>query len=351
MAKTRTQMKRKHIIWIILAALVGCVLFIVPFYQHVFSPMVKTQDGKPAEFFVPTGSDYKIVGERLMEEGLIENLEGFHWVARQMNYPNTVRPGRYLLEDGMSSRELVSLLRSGKQAPVQYTFVKFRTKEQLAATSAEKLEVSKEDLLDMLNDREFLKRYNGLTPETALAVFIPNTYEFYWNVSPEDFFEKIFTYYKAFWNEDRNNKRKQYNLSRLEIMTLASIVEEETNKNDEKQRVAGVYLNRVRKGWPLEADPTVKYAIGDFALTRILYEHLQIDSPYNTYLYAGIPPAPICTPSIPSIEAVLNAEGHDYMFFCAKTDGSGYHHFSRTLTEHNAYAAAYHRMLNQRQIR
>lgn len=344
-------MKRKYLPWILIAVLALSVLFVYPFYQRVFSPMVSTPDGEAAEFFVATGSDYKVVGDQLMNLGLIENLEGFHWVARQMNYPNTVRPGRYLLEDGMSGRELVSLLRSGRQDPVDYTFIKFRTKEQLAETTAAKLEMSKEDMLDLLNDREFLKRYNGLTPNTVLAVFIPNTYEFYWNVSPEDFFERIFNYYKAFWTDERNKQRQQYNLSRLEVMTLASIVEEETNKNDEKQRVAGVYLNRVRKGWPLEADPTVKYAVGDFALKRILYEHLQYDSPYNTYLYAGIPPGPICTPSIPSINAVLNGEKHEYMFFCAKTDGSGYHHFSRTLSEHNAYAAEYHRMLNQRNIR
>ncbi|MDP5171068.1 MAG: endolytic transglycosylase MltG [Bacteroidia bacterium] len=344
-------MKRKYLLWGIIGAIALCVLFVYPLYQRVFSPMVHTSDGHEAEFFVPTGSDYKVVGDRLLENGLIDDLAAFHWVASKMNYPNTVRPGRFMLQDGMNARELVTLLRSGKQAPVKYTFVKFRTKDQLAETTAEKLELSKEDLLELLNDREFLNRYNGLTPETVLAVFIPNTYEFYWNVTPEDFFAKIFEYYKRFWNDERNAKRENLRLSRLEVMALASIVEEETNKNDEKARVAGVYLNRVRKGWPLEADPTVKYAVGDFTLRRILYEHLQIDSPYNTYLYAGIPPGPICTPSVPSIEAVLNGEKHDYMFFCAKTDGSGYHHFSRTLSEHNAYAAEYHRMLNQQKIR
>lgn len=344
-------MKRTYLPWILLSVFILGILFVYPFYQRVFSPMVHTADGEMAEFFVPTGADYKMVGDALVEQGLIEHLEGFHWVARQMNYPNTVRPGRYMLADGLSGRELVSLLRSGRQSPVRYTFIKFRTKEQLAASTAAKLEMSEEDLLDLLNDREFLKKYNGLTPNTVLAAFIPNTYELYWNVSPEDFFERIFSYYKAFWNEERNRQRQKYHLSRLEVMTLASIVEEETNKNDEKQRVAGVYLNRVRQGWPLEADPTVKFAVGDFSLKRILYEHLQVNSPYNTYLYAGIPPGPICTPSIPSIEAVLNGEKHAYMFFCARADGSGYHHFSRTLAEHNAYAAEYHRMLNQRNIR
>ncbi len=344
-------MKRKYILWIIVGALATCVLFIYPLYNRVFSPMVMVPGGGEKEFFIPTGSDYKVVGDLLVTQGLIGNLEGFHWVARQMNYPNTVRAGRFMLRNGMNGRELVTLLRSGKQSPVKYTFVKFRTVEQLAETTASKLEMDKASLLSLLTNKDFLYRFNGLTPETVLAVFIPNTYEFYWNVTPEDFFTRIFDYYKVFWNDERNTRREKLKLSRLEVMSLAAIVEEETNKNDEKPRVAGVYLNRIRKGWPLEADPTVKYAVGDFTLRRILYEHLQIDSPYNTYLYAGIPPGPICTPSIPSIEAVLNGEKHDYMFFCAKADGSGYHHFSRTLSEHNAYAQEYHRMLNRQNIR
>lgn len=344
-------MKRKYLLWGVAGGLALCVLFLYPMYQRVFSPMVQTPGGEPASFYVPTGADYKTVGDLLQSQGFINSIEGFHWVAQRMNYPNTVRPGHYVISNGMNARELVTLLRSGKQTPVKYTFVKFRTKEQLAETTAEKLEMDKETLLELLNDREFLKQHGGLTPETVMAIFIPNTYEFYWNVKPEEFFERMFDYYKRFWTDERNTLREKINLSRLEVIALASIVEEETNKNDEKATVAGVYLNRVRKGWPLEADPTVKFAVGDFTLRRILYEHLQVDSPYNTYLYAGIPPGPICTPSIPSIDAVLRAERHDFMFFCAKADGSGYHHFSRTLSEHNTYAAEYHRLLNQQGIR
>ena len=157
--------------------------------------------------------------------------------------------------------------------------------------------------------------------------------------------------YRTFWNDDRNARRKKWRLSRLEIMTLASIVEEESNKNDERGRIAGVYLNRIRKNWRLEADPTLKFAVGDFELRRILNRHKDIDSPYNTYMYEGIPPGPICSPSIPSIEAVLNGERHDYMFFCARADGSGYHQFSETLTEHLNYANAYHARLDQQGIK
>lgn len=337
--------------WIWIAVLVLGVLFIYPKYQQVFAPNVRTVDGKPQEFYIPSGADYIAIGEKLMTEKIISDPQGFHWVAEQMNYPRHVYPGRYILEHGMSTRELVTLLRSGKQTPLNFTFVKFRTKEQLADYVGEKLEMSKKDLLEVLNDAEYLNKHNGLTPETAITVFIPNTYELYWNISAKDFFERMFKEYKTFWSEERNNKRKKLGLNRLQVMTLASIVEEETNKNDEKKTVAGVYLNRVRKKWPLEADPTVKYAVGDFSIKRVLNKHLQVDSPYNTYLYPGLPPGPICTPSIPSIDAVLNGERHNYMFFCAKIDGSGYHKFSETLSEHNAYANQYRAMLTRKGIK
>lgn len=338
--------------WILLLILLAAAyLGYSRIYQPIFAPNVQTEEGKPQEFFIYTGWDYQRVGEALMKQKLISDVQSFHWVAEQMNYPRHVYPGRYLVEDGMSTRELVQLLRSGKQTPMNFTFVKFRTKEQLAEYAGEQLEMSSRDLLLLLDDPEYLKRFNGLRPDIALTIFIPNTYELYWNIEPKEFVQRMYTEYKRFWNDNRNRQRQALNLSRLEVMTLASIVEEETNQNDEKPTVAGVYLNRVRKNWPLEADPTVKFAVGDFALRRILNKHLQTDSPYNTYLYPGIPPGPICTPSISSIDAVLNAPDHDYMFFCAKADGSGYHHFSETLAQHNAYAREYHRMLNQQGVK
>lgn len=340
----------KNPLFLLILAIVG-VLFIIPWYQKVFSSAVQTDDGKPQEFFIYEGWDYVKVGEELKSKGFITDPEGFHWVSEQMNYPNHVYSGRYIIKNGMSNRELVSLLRSGQQEPVNFTFVKFRTKDQLASYVGEKLMMSSQELLDVMNDREFLEKHNGLTPETAMAIFIPNTYEMYWNTEPREFYERMFKEYKRFWNDDRNAKRQKWGLNRLEVMTLASIIEEETNKNDEKERMAGLYLNRIRDKWPLQADPTVKYAVGDFTIKRVLNRHLQVDSPYNTYLYPGIPPAPICTPSIPSIDAVLNAERHDYMFFCAKIDGSGYHHFSKTQAEHTNYANQYRAMLDKRGIK
>ena len=337
-------------ITLLVIALVA-VLFVLPYYRSVFSSAVQTSDGKPAEFFIYEGWDYIRVGEELLAQKLISDPEGFHWVAEKMNYPNHVYSGRYIIDDGISNRDLVTLLRSGKQEPIQFTFVKFRTKQQLADYVDEKLMISAKDIMDVMEDKDFLAKRSGLTPEIAMAIFIPNTYEIYWNISAEDFYDRMFKEYKRFWNDERNKKRDRWGLNRLEVMTLASIVEEETNRNDEKATVAGVYLNRIRNKWPLEADPTVKYAVGDFSIKRVLNVHLQVDSPYNTYLYPGLPPSPICTPSIASIDAVLNGEKHEYMFFCAKIDGSGYHHFSKTLTEHNNYAREYRAMLNQRGIK
>ncbi|MDX1906635.1 MAG: endolytic transglycosylase MltG [Bacteroidia bacterium] len=336
--------------WLWAGVLVVAALAIYPLYRQIFAPNVTTPDGESAEFFVHTGWDYTRVGDQLLQQKLIKDPMAFHWVARQMNYPRNVKPGRYILQHNMSTRDLVQLLRSGKQTPVKFTFVKFRTTQQLADYVAEKLEMRPAELLEALNDRAFLEKFNGLTPQTALAIFIPNTYEVYWNIKPKDLVSRMYKEYQAFWTQDRNNLREKLGLSRLEVVTIASIVEEESNQNEEKPRIAGVYLNRIKKGWPLEADPTVKYAVGDFSLRRILDVHLQTDSPYNTYMYPGIPPGPICTPSIPSIDAVLNRERHDYMFFCAKVEGDGYHHFSQTLAEHSAYAQQYHSMLNQRGI-
>ena len=182
-------------------------------------------------------------------------------------------------------------------------------------------------------------------------MFIPDTYEFYWTVSPTQFIERMRREYDRFWTPQRDAKRQRSGLSRLEVMTLASIVYEETRQSDEMPRIAGVYINRLRKGWPLQADPTVKYALQEFGLRRILHRHLKYPSPYNTYINKGLPPSPICMPGRNAIEAVLDFERHDYMFFCARPTFDGYHDFARTLREHNANARAYSAELNRRKIR
>ncbi len=343
-------MMRKYIPWILVGALVLGVLFIYPYYTSTFAPSVSIPAGQSNVFYIPAGASYDQIANLLLQQNFITDPKGFDWVAQRMNYPRHIYPGRYTIEDGWSNRELVTRLRSGKQTPIKYTFVKFRTVEQLAEDAAQKFDMKEAELLNLLTSPEYLDDF-GLNPQTVISIFIPNTYEMYWNTSAEDLVKRMYKEYKAFWNPERNEKAKKLRLTRLEVMTLASIVEEETNQNDEKPRIAGVYLNRIRKRMPLQADPTVKFAIGDFGLRRILNKHLEIDSPYNTYKYPGIPPGPICTPSIPSINAVLNEEKHSYYYFCAKTDTSGYHQFSKTLSEHNQYAKKYHQWLNQSGIR
>lgn len=338
---------------LLIAVAIGLIVLVVyPVYKWVFSPSVQVPNGETYDLYIPTGVDYTYVGETLLNDKVITRPEGFQRVARQMNYPHHVYPGRYVLTDGMSNRELVQLLRSGEQTPIMFTFVKYRLPEDFALHVAERFEMSKTELMYVFEDEGFLKEF-GLTPKTVLAIMIPNTYEMYWSknkTSPEEFVRRMYKEYRTFWNDRREAQRKRLGLTRLEVMTLASIVEEETNKNDEKGQVAGVYLNRIRKRMKLDADPTVKFAVGDFTIKRVLYEHLETDSPYNTYKYAGVPPGPICTPSIPSIDAVLADERHDFFYFCAKSDGSGYHKFSKNLTEHLNYARGYHQYLDSNNI-
>jgi len=339
---------------IIIAILIGLIVLVVyPVYQWVFAPSVRIEQGDSYDLYIPTGVDYTYVGEKLLNDKVITRPEGFQRVARQMNYPRHVYPGRYILRDGMSNRELVQLLRSGVQSPITFTFVKFRLPEDFALHIAERFEMSKTEIMYAFEDEAFLSEF-GLTPETVLGIMIPNTYEMYWSknkTSPEDFVKRMYKEYRAFWNDRREAQRKRLGLTRQEVMTLASIVEEETNRNDEKAKVAGVYLNRIRKRMKLDADPTVKFAVGDFTIKRVLNKHLEVESPYNTYKYAGIPPGPICTPSIPSIDAVLADERHEFYYFCAKPDGSGYHKFSQNLTEHLNYARGYHQFLDNNNIR
>jgi UPF0755 protein len=222
-------------------------------------------------------------------------------------------------------------------------------KEELAGRVSLQIEADSMSLIKCWNDREYLKSLNT-SPEKILMIFLPNTYEFWWTTDAYEFTTRMYREFQKFWDEERKQKARSARLNIEEVITLASIVEKETQKNDEKPVIAGVYLNRLQKDWPLQADPTVVYAWGDFGMKRVLTIHTKINSPYNTYINRGLPPGPICMPSIASIDAVLNYQKHDYMFFCAKADNSGYHSFSRTLAEHNRYARAYQQALNERKI-
>lgn len=315
-------------------------------YQYYYSAAVK----KDGYLYIPTGATYKQELDSLTRNGFVTKEGKFKRYARRKGIDKRVKPGRYKLADGMSYNELIGILARGEQSPVNLTFNNIRTKEKLAGVISKYIEADSLSILNRLSDPTIAQKY-GRSNETFISMFIPNTYQFFWNTDADGFLNRMQKEYERFWNEEREAKRKELGLSREEVATLASIVNEETLKSDEMARVAGVYMNRLKVQMPLQADPTVKFAVGDFTLRRILFKHLAVESPYNTYKYKGLPPGPICVPSIKAIDAVLNYEHHKYLYFCAKEDFSGYHNFAVTLAEHNRNAQAYARALNQRGIR
>lgn len=283
--------------------------------------------------------------EQLKREGILLNVSDFLRIAAWMNFEG--KSGRYTISSEVkSNRDLIRLLR-GAQSPMKFVFHNLRQKEQLPGLVAQKIQADSNELLALFRDEDYLQSL-GFNSTSIATMFIPNTYELYWDTDAEGFMQRMKKEHERFWNQERLAKAQALELSPEQVYILASIVETETQYNPEKPRIAGVYLNRLRKGWKLEADPTVVFAHGDFTLRRVLHRHLEIDSPYNTYRYEGLPPGPIYLASIPSIDAVLNAERHDYMFFCAYPDNSGAHAFAKTLSQHTANARAYHRWLNSR---
>ena len=304
-----------------------------------------------SEIFIPTGADYDTLLTLLGEEGEhITDLARFERVASLKGLSKSVRAGRYILKEGMSAKSVVGMFRGGMQSPVRLTFNNIRTLPQLAGRLAEQIEPDSVTLLAHLSSPEVAEKY-GFKPEEMIGMFIPNTYEVWWNITPEGLTERMKKEYDNFWNEERVAKLARTRLTQKEVTTLASIICEETRMTDEMPTMAGVYINRLRRGMLLQADPTVKFAIGDFTIRRVLNRHLEVDSPYNTYKYAGLPPSPICMPSIKGIDAVLNYKESNYLYFCAKEDFSGYHNFARTLSEHNQNARRYANALNKAGIR
>lgn len=298
---------------------------------------------------IPSGASFDSLIAILSRDSILVSYTTFRQAARLTGTDKRIRPGSYRINPEMNNRSLLRIFRMGLQAPVRVTFTSVRLPADLAAKVSAQLELDSASLASAITSDSVARRF-GFSRESFLAMFIPNTYEFYWNTDTEAFLKRMKREYGLFWNETRLKKAGDIGLSPVEVSVLASIVEEETRFNSEKSRIAGVYLNRLRKGIPLQADPTVKFAVGNFALRRILTRHLKVDSPYNTYRYRGLPPGPIRTPSISSIDAVLNAEKHHFLYFCARPDFSGYHLFSKTLREHNRNAAKYRRALNRERI-
>ena len=249
----------------------------------------------------------------------------------------------------MNTNQIVNMLRSGRQDPVDVTFNNVRFKEDLAEKVSKYIWADSVSILNLFSDEKLITGF-GFTTETFRTMFIPNTYEFYWTTSAEEFAQRMKIEYDKFWTETRKAKAKKIELSPEEVIILASIVQSETVKPDEMKRIAGLYLNRLKRGILLQADPTIKYAVGDYSIKRVLNKHLEIDSPYNTYKYAGLPPGPIMFPEVSAIDAVLNYETHNYIYMCAKEDFSGYHNFAKTLSQHNRNAAKYRAALNKKRI-
>lgn len=339
----------KRVIYILLlviaiAAVKGYSLFRKAYAANIFVP-----DNKETILLIPTGSDYEDVLALIKSKKLVKNMASFNWAVEKKNYRNLVKAGRYRVRNRMSNNDFIDMLRAGKQEPVKLTFNNIRTLEQFSDRIAEQLEMKSEDLQTLLLSDSVQTHY-GFNKETIKCMFLPDTYEIYWDISPSNFIERMYNEYNKFWKGRRERKADEIGLTREEVITLASIVNEETQMDEEKPRIAGVYMNRLKKGIRLHADPTVIYAVGDFTIQRVLRKHYRINSPYNTYRIDGLPPGPINIPEKSSINAVLNYEKHKYLYFCARPDFSGYHNFARTLSEHNKNAAAYRRELNKRKI-
>jgi UPF0755 protein len=343
--KEMTRKKIRYIIAGLLFAICSAGFFL---YTQFFSIRIYPVNGK-AVILIPEDATWKQAMDSLRMHLSITNQKSLEWISKKKGYPRRVLPGRYVITRGVSCNQLINILRGGKQAPVMVTFNNVRTLGDLAGKVGGQIEADSLELVTfLLNTANYSK--DGFTRDNIISVFIPDTYEFFWNTGPQTFYRRMLREYRKFWTDDRIRKAKDLNLTPVEVSTLASIVDEEAIKPDEKPRIAGVYINRLRRGIPLQADPTVKFAVNNFTISRILNKHLAIDSPYNTYIHKGLPPGPISCPSVEGLNAVLNPEKHDFIYFAAKADFSGYHNFSRTLAEHNRYANQYQRELNRRRI-
>jgi UPF0755 protein len=309
----------------------------------IFGPTVTAPEKK--YLYIKTGDSYENVKAALLEGEIVQSEFWLTQVANKLNYPKVVKAGRYEIKSGMNLFNLIRMLRSGNQSPVNLVINKIRLKEDLAQKIAASFECDSLSVISFLNNTDSIRKYN-LDSNTLMTAVIPNTYSISWNTPPAKIFKKLYSDQEKFWNEDRKKKATALNMTPKQVYTMASIVEEETNKEEDKGKIASVYINRIETGMKLEADPTVKFAMKDFGLKRILHAHLTYSSPYNTYQQMGLPPGPICTPSSKTIDAVLNAPQTNYIFFVAKPDFKGYSNFAATYTEHLVYAKAYQNALD-----
>jgi UPF0755 protein len=320
------------------------------FYQLFFASNFLVGKKQSGFLYIPVGAGFEQVKDSLEKNDLVHDFLPFAFVSKLMGYQDAVKPGAYEIQPNEANFSVIRRLKAGRQTPVKLTFNSFRTIHQLVNKLDQKLAFQGTELMEAINNPETLNKY-GLDSANIISIFIPDTYEVYWTIKPEELVEKMGKAFNRFWTPDRIARAKALQLTPAQVMTLASIAQSETNKTDEMPRVAGVYLNRLAQDMPLQADPTVVFAVGDFEIKRVLSGHKQTDSPYNTYLYKGLPPGPIAIAIRPAIEAVLSPEKHDYLFFCAREDFSGYHNFTSDFDEHLKNARKYQAALNKAGIR
>ena len=342
-------MKRRNV-FLVFFITFWVVVTSLAFYGYQVMKSANILVGKEAKvLLIPKGSDFKTVQDSLRVGEFITDPVSFGLLAKLLKYHENVKPGRYLLKPGMSNLSAIRYLRSGDQLPVDITFNNIRLKEDLAEKITANLEITRAGFLKAMNDPATARKY-GFDTENFMAMFIPNTYEVYWNISIEGLFDRMHKEHEKFWSAERKQRAAAIGLSPLEVSILASIVYAESSKNDEIPRIAGLYMNRLKKNIALQADPTLIFAAGDFTIKRVLNKHKEIESPYNTYKYAGLPPGPINLPPIVALKGVLNYESHNYIYMCAKEDFSGYHNFATNLTDHLNNARRYQRALNKAKL-
>jgi UPF0755 protein len=338
--------KGKKIIRYTVIAILAILFFLT---WRIFGSNTNFEESKKS-VFIKTGSHFFRVEQELDEKGVVSNTRTFRRLAKFFKYNENIIPGKYVFEKSASLYTILKTLKSGRQTPVNLVINKLRTREDLAAKIAANFECDSSSVISFLNSNDSLAAFN-LDSNTMMTAVVPNTYSMLWNTSFSKIFRRLYTEQQKFWNDERKKKAAATGLTPQQVYTLASIVEEETNKEEDKGKIASVYINRMNKGMRLGADPTVKFALKDFGLKRIYQKHLTVQSPYNTYINSGLPPGPICTPSTKTIDAVLNAPATSYLYFVAKPDLNGYSNFASSYEEHLRYAKAYQQALDTLMMR
>ncbi len=340
---------KKKIALIIIPILLICIVFAYSLYSKIYIKNVE----QTAYIYIPSHSNFNTILE--LVSPFLKDQKSFVWVAEKKNYPNKIRAGKFKITKGMSNDDLVDHLRGGKAETINLTFNNQDAFDKLAGRVANQIEADSVSVLTAMSDESFFKKHD-FNSKTALVMYIPNSYNFYWNTSAEEFRDKMQKEYQRFWNKKRLEKAKKQNLTPLEVSILASIVQKETATVSERPIVAGLYLNRLKDFWPLQADPTIIFAMKqkygeEIDIKRVLNKDLTIDSPYNTYSNFGLPPGPIGMPDISSIDAVLNPAQHKYYYMCASVENIGKHVFAKSLQEHNINANKYQKWINQQGIK